>query len=145
MKVVFNLNVLFDLINNNTDSFTLETIQAALKDFVDYADCVKNFAKSKNALKKQYTGSNYRQASAKLDQDRRYLHDSVLADCKLFNRICQKQHYQPLFCIAARDAQRSDYTKAVMNNIDWPSLYERAKQAYLRANTQDQGSEKENY
>lgn len=144
MKVVFNLNMIFDLINSNTDSFTLETIQTALKDFVAYADCVKNFAKSKNALKKQYTGSNYRQASAKLDQDRRYLHDSVLADCKLFNRICQKQHYQPLFCIAARDAQRSDYTKAVMNNIDWPSLYKQAKQAYLRAKP-NQDSEKEDY
>ena len=144
MKVVFNLNMIFDFINSNTDSFMLETIQAALKDFVDYADCVKNFAKSKNALKGRYTGSNYRQASAKLDQDRRYLHDSVLADCKLFNRICQKQHYQPLFCIAAQGAQRSDYTKAVMNNIDWPSLYERAKQAYLNAK-QDQDSEKENY
>ena len=34
--------------------------------------------------------------------------------------------------------------KAVMDAIDWSSLYERAKQAYLKVK-QDQGSEEENY
>lgn len=112
-NVDFNMDTLTNY-QNDPDDLKADLANTCLDDFKKYGKIVTTFDDQMNTWKQEKTATDYKQAVAKLDHDRRLVHDNCLNDINIINRMAKKDGIKPFVICNDPNPNRTDIGNAII-------------------------------
>ena len=113
------LKDLGNLVDEEEEDFYSNFRDMLVNDMTKYAITVRDFELKLDNAKKSGDANYYREEYARLDNSRKRLHDSVISNLEVANRINKSEGLDPVFDVgedrSVHDVHRTDITDAVLS------------------------------